>query len=289
MPVVVTPLARKVRLFLLALPLLACVSGEYCMSRHHCMTTAASALVAAWWSAQPVTWLAFLATAAAIWSIRAMICPMLANSACAGQSARNETIAFQLILRSEDLSQTSQVLIKTDTSDFKMSLYQAHYLQIRNGGYRWGPATDVLPYPAAYPDALIPQQQQCGADKTRLFDTVQLPPPGQNQSVWVEMYVPDNASVGVHPLRIRLTSLGEGEPGMQGKMQYTIDLQLTLNVVDVTIPHSTSIDAIGEVYRSYRLEGAFEDRSQERLAADGNVLSGACTSASNGVHRENTG
>lgn len=264
MPVVVTPLARRIRLFWLALPLLAlCLWGvlhvppplhdDSCLGAGTGMVVCAASDMARITRngtsrlEHPRYDLAHSGEQRLHWTV-----------------ARNETIAFQLILRSEDLSRTSQVVVEADSGDIEMSLYQAHYLQISNGGYRWGPATAVLPYPAAYPDALIPQQQQCGEDKTRLFDTVQLPPVGKNQSVWVEMYIPDDAAVGLHSLQVSLTAMGnEQAPEIPDPTPRIINLQLTLDVVDVTLPHTTSIDAIGEVYRSYRLEGVGEDRSQK--------------------------
>ncbi|WP_418251417.1 DUF4091 domain-containing protein [Granulosicoccus antarcticus] len=177
--------------------------------------------------------------------------------------ARNETIGFQLILRSEDLGSTNRVSVDIADSDIPASLYQAHYLRVKNAGYRWGPATRVLPYPADYPDALIPRQQQCGTDNTELFDAIRLPAKGLNQSVWVEMYIPDDALTGEHLIKIKVTDMLDDAPASESDSPVSIELPVLLSVIDATIPHRTSIDAIGEIYRSYRLEGVGDDRSQQ--------------------------
>lgn len=176
--------------------------------------------------------------------------------------ARNETIAFQLILRTEDRRNTSHVSLEQTGGDIPASLYQAHYVSIRNGGYRWGPSTDVLPYPAAYPDALIPRQHRCAQNNTTLFDQVELPRPGRNQSVWVEMYIPDDTVPGEHRQTLLLTpTVVDGGAAISSE---PIELAVSLTVIDATLPHANSIDAVGEIYRSYRLEGVGEDRSSER-------------------------
>lgn len=176
--------------------------------------------------------------------------------------ARNETIAFQLILRREDQESASHVSLDLGESKIQTSLYQAHYLQIDNGGYQWGPATQVLPYPAAYPDALVPRQQSCAQQTTVLFDQVELPRPGRNQSVWIEMYVPENMPLGEHRQRLRLTPSSADNTSTAPAQ--SIELEVSLKVIDTTIPQTTSIDAIGEVYRAYRLEGVGDDRSSKR-------------------------
>ncbi|MGQ7846920.1 glycoside hydrolase domain-containing protein [Granulosicoccus sp. 3-233] len=176
--------------------------------------------------------------------------------------ARNETIAFQLILRTEDRDDTSHVTLDVADSAIRTSLYQAHYLQVRNGGYRWGPKTAVLPYPAAYPDALIPRQHRCAQTETTLFDQIALPRAGRNQSVWVEMYIPDDLTPGDYQQHLRL--IPSANDSKQILSSDAFDLQVSLTVIDATLPHRPSIDAVGEIYRSYRLEGVGEERSSTR-------------------------
>ena len=46
-----------------------------------------------------------------------------------------------------------------------------------------------------------------------------------------------------------------------------LQLPVTLDIVDVALPERPSIDAVGEIYRSYRLEGAGEDPSTAQWQA----------------------
>lgn len=179
--------------------------------------------------------------------------------------ARNETIAFQLILRSENLDNASHVTLSVGEGDIQTSLYQAHYLQVKDAGYTWGPKTTVLPYPAAYPDALIPQHHSCAGAERTLFDRVALPRPGRNQSVWIEMHVPEDTPVGEHRQSLQLTPHA-AETGAAGSAAM-ITLDVSLNVIDATLPQKPTIDAVGEIYRAYRLEGVGEERSSKRWQA----------------------
>lgn len=174
--------------------------------------------------------------------------------------ARNETVSFQLILRSENLRDAASVAVDLPESDIHASLFQAHYIQLDRAGYSWGPRTEVLPWPAAYPDALIPRDHQCKSDTTRLFDTIKLPRRGSNQSVWIDLYVPDDLPPGQYEQVLTIQALSrDAQPDETAE---ALELTLAFEVIDATIPHQTSIDAVGEIYRSYRLEAAGEDRSQ---------------------------
>lgn len=262
MPVLVSPLARRGRQFLLALPLLALgvtgllrepevVHDESCLRKPDGLIVCAASDMAR------ITRQGISRLEHPRFDLRTDNPRKLHWTV-----ARNETIAFQLILRTEDRDNASLVSVDMADSDIRTSLYQAHYLQVKDGGYRWGPKTDVLAYPAAYPDALIPQEQRCAQTRTTLFDQVSLPRPGRNQSVWVEMYIPANTATGEHRQKLRLTPLPADDTA--GASDEAIDLEISLTVIDATIPQTTSIDAVGEIYRSYRLEGVGEDRSSKR-------------------------
>lgn len=174
----------------------------------------------------------------------------IASAPLSWQVARNETVAFQLILRRQDNAAPDAVSVSLSQSPLHTQIFQAHYHNVKNAGYQWGPATDVLPYPAAYPDALVPQLHGCFKEKSTLFEKIQLPNPKRNQSVWVDIYIPDSIETGDHVQTITLNT-----------DTAQITLPITLQVIDATLPHSPSIDAIGEVYRAYKLEGIGEDRS----------------------------
>lgn len=174
--------------------------------------------------------------------------------------ARNETISLQLIVRrdSNDASRELVVRFSDDSplNPLDASIYQAHYLDVDNAGYNWGPDTRVLPYPASYPDALIPQTHGCGLQRTTLFDAISLAPVKQNQSIWIELYIPTSQPAGTV---VQTLELIDGNTSLA--------LPITLDVIDATLPARPSIDAIGEIYRSYRMEGAGEDPSQPQWQA----------------------
>jgi len=172
------------------------------------------------------------------------------------QVARNETLAFQLIFRRENRHAPRGVTIELAESPVQASLFAAHYLAVDNAGYTWGPTTKVLPYPAYYPDALVPQLQTCNGSDVELFSQVKLPNPGKNQSVWVDLYVPDSMDSGQYQQDILITS-GEGDE------RYTTTVTVNLDVIEAQLPHRPTIDAIGETYRAYNMEGAGYDRASE--------------------------
>ncbi len=172
-------------------------------------------------------------------------------------AARNETVAFQLVLRRTSSRAPTQVSVSLgqwgNDQRIDTQLFMAHYHWVDKGGYQWGPKTKVREWPAAYPDALLPQVHGCNETQQALFDAIVLPDDKhQNQAIWIESYVPHTVLPGIHSLPIELT---------MGKQ--TITLQLQLTVYDVSLPDIPSIDAIGEVYRSYALEGAGVNRHSE--------------------------
>lgn len=175
-------------------------------------------------------------------------------------AARNESVGFQLVFRrnGENAPDKVQVAfeqwqVNTDASvspAITSRLYQAHYHRVDKGGYTWGPKSEVRRWPADYPDALVPQHHGCLGETVAMFDAVLLPSElEQNQAVWIDSYIPAETEAGTYvlPVSIKLTN-------------ENISIQVELTVFDALLPATTSIDAIGEVYRSYRLEGAGESR-----------------------------
>lgn len=178
-------------------------------------------------------------------------------------SARNESVGFQLVFRTIGNAAPENVSIdlnpwalKGDESNSALitsELFQAHYHLVDKGGYQWGPKSDVRRWPAEYPDALVPQEHGCLGTTRSVFNNIALPEePQQNQAVWIDSYVPTNLDSGHYAMRLNAT-LGD----------QTIALNVELTVFDATLPETTSIDAIGEVYRSYNLEGAGTSRESE--------------------------
>jgi len=169
-------------------------------------------------------------------------------------AAQNETVAFQLIFRNVGSAAATEVDIDLGqwVSGVRQQAVQAHYHLVGNGAYTWGPKSEVRDWPAHYPDALVPKHHGCLGSSQPVFDTIALPTePHQNQAVWIESYIPSDMSAGEYSMQLTL-SLASQE----------IPVNIELSVFDVQLPDKPSIDAIGEVYRSYTLEGAGNDRSQ---------------------------
>ena len=173
-------------------------------------------------------------------------------------AARNETVAFQLILRTLSLPIETRPIVRinpwqsrTANRRSKISTRQfvAHYHWVDKGGYSWGPKTAVLEWPAAYPDALIPQQHQCGSNTRYLFESIEMPEAKHaNQAVWIDSFIPANTPTGKYTQTLTV-SVGDT----------AIDIPIELQVNDAILPDKPSLHAIGEVYRTYRLEGAGVD------------------------------
>lgn len=192
-------------------------------------------------------------------------------------AARNEVVAFQLLLHSYDSSSDLEAGI--DIADFvpagassvpvaelaastasttsatpHVSLFQAWYHPVFRGGYTFGADSEVLPWPANYPDVLVPQQPTCGSDKKPVFETVRVnPQAGSNTAVWVDIYIPNDMPAGRYQSRVQL-SLSSGE---------TLTFPLALQVWPASLPDKPTVDAIGELYRSYGLEGATKDKNSD--------------------------
>jgi len=170
-------------------------------------------------------------------------------------AARNESVAFQLVFRRTDDDAPTAVDINvgewSDSAKISTEISQAHYHWVDKGGYTWGPKSPVKKWPAAYPDALIPQQHGCLGQREVLFDSVVLPDEKhKNQAVWFDSFIDATTPAGTYYLKI---SIDAGNK--------TIPVLVQLQVHDVTLPDEPSIDAVGEIYRSYNLEGAGFDRS----------------------------
>jgi len=176
-------------------------------------------------------------------------------------AARNETIGFQLILRRTASSPIANVALQlgniTGTDDTEnlpdlvasQQLFTAYYHPIKNGGYTWGPTTSVLPWPAQYPDALIASQNTCEPDNNQRSMQLQVPKTtGTNQAIWIDTYIPKKSAPGTYTQTLSLSVDGT-----------TVELPITLTVYQATLPDKPTINAVGEVYRSYTQEGAGHD------------------------------
>ncbi len=180
-------------------------------------------------------------------------------------AAKNETVAFQLLLRRT--SSTPIDTISVNLGDFttndesgniadlsvSQSIYTAFYHTISNGGYKWGPPTPVLPWPGEYPDALVSSQTACKPTSNQR--TVQLPIPQtaqSNQSIWIDTYIPSNSKTGTYAQTLALSIDG-----------VVVELPITFTIYSATLPDKPSINAVGELYRTYYQEGAGTDISSQ--------------------------
>ena len=182
------------------------------------------------------------------------------------EAARNETVAFQVVLKGEGVK--PRVKIKLSVSDLTgpggakiaatphVSRYLPSYVWVEPGGYTWGARSKVLPWPDFYPDALIPFETRCllttggelASAKTAV-DTFQVPPrDGANQAVWIDLYVPRTAAAGDYTGKVTVSSGGQ-----------TLGLDLKLTVYRAKIPDSTGIHAVGELYAPYERDGVGTD------------------------------
>ncbi len=175
------------------------------------------------------------------------------------QAARNETVAFQLIIQnrnhtgSESLSLSVQALRDADGNrlpEKSVQLFQAWYHYVDKGGYTWGPDSTVLPWPEYYPDALIPQYASCGDSTDPFYEAFTVPATDAGlQSVWVDIYVPREQAAGIYKTAIT-AKLDSGED---------VKIPVELTVWAATLPDKPSFDAVGEVYLGYVQEGVGMD------------------------------
>ncbi len=179
-------------------------------------------------------------------------------------AARNETIAFQLLLKSNNSKAPKKVKISFDdlqgsddqmiTAEKNIRLFKAHYHRVERGGYTWGPKSEVLDWPDDYPDALIPQSMECPnqlykRENISISETFPVPEnKKENQSVWVDIYIPRDQAAEEYKTQIKILA------------EDTINIiPLTVKIWDVTLPDKNSIDAVGELYSSYEQEGVGTD------------------------------
>jgi len=181
-------------------------------------------------------------------------------------AARNETVAFQFLFRRiGESADAGTVVIEPGPwwrdegptqVRVRQQLFHAHYLQLDEAGYTWGPPTRVLPWPAAYPDALIPMHEPCNADRPLLSALPLAPEPMQNQAVWLDTFVPPDMPAGIYRQEIAIR-IGDDHVLMAVQWQ----------VHPVTLPDKPTIDAVGEIYLAYGAEGAGFDITDPRWQA----------------------
>jgi hypothetical protein len=172
--------------------------------------------------------------------------------------ARNEIVAFQLIIQSEkggaekvnvvisDLSNGATVIPgsatgPTDPFDYRgryVELFTEHYLNItkRTPAFLWHFSKSAAPsayYTGWIPDCLIPFSAP--SDKGGAPFSI---PGNSNQGIWVDIYIPKDASHGDYS--------GSAKIKLSEKLIYTIPI--FLKVYDFTLSDSTHIKNMFGLY-----------------------------------------
>ncbi len=149
-------------------------------------------------------------------------------------SAKNEYEAFQLVIRAP---QSGLSNVNVSFSNFQNGagetlpspqLFREHYVYVARAGRQGSPLNKNVPGGRGwYPDALIP------------FDapgTLEIPShpfsvePRRNQPVWIDVFVPENASAGTYTSRYTV----ESEQGL-------VSGEITLEVWDFALPKTPSL------------------------------------------------
>lgn len=150
-------------------------------------------------------------------------------------AARNETEAFQLIVRAprSGLQNTSITISpfvnEAGESLSDVSLYRAHYVYVGRVS-RQGSAFDRNPSQGVgwYADALIPFDSQAPDPNLRAQPFTL--GAARNQPIWVDVHVPEDASPGVYTSRYTVSSNEGSESG-----------EIRLTVWDFALPKSPAL------------------------------------------------
>ena len=188
--------------------------------------------------------------------------PGTARSA-AIKAARNEYEAFQVIVRAP--SGQSLTGVNATVSDLvgpgtipraNVTLYRAHYVTVTQ-------SSPASPYPPGrYADALIPfTHPETGQPLGGRFPAAPFPvSAGQNQPIWVEVYVPTTASPGTYTGTVTVTASGASA---------TV-VPITLTVWNFTLPRVSSYRSVfGELWDAsdaLRALPGFDGGNRARLA-----------------------
>jgi hypothetical protein len=169
------------------------------------------------------------------------------------EAARDEVVAFQLILKATSAAALELVVAASDLAgplgsaipSSSIQLFLAHHVRVDPGGYTWGPATRVLEWPDFYPDALVPFSSPCGGGSP-LVTSIRVPTPdGPSQMVWVDVHVPRDQRPGAYRGSLRVAHQGS-----------ELRLPLEVDVTAATLRATPSLDVVAELYHAYAREGA---------------------------------
>ncbi len=155
------------------------------------------------------------------------------------KAARNEYEPFQVILRSQEnlrkLGVAVSDLVGADGRKIgkeNITLFREHYIHVRVPSYR-----NDNP-PGWYPDALIPFVNPVTGERVEAKETRFVAAPfdiwaGQNQAVWVDVFVPKDAEAGDYAGELTVT-VGGTE---------ALKVPISLTVWDFALPDVPSMQA----------------------------------------------
>ena len=155
------------------------------------------------------------------------------------KAARNEYEPFQVILQSQEnlkkLDVTVSDLVGDDGQKIgkeNIALFREHYIHARVPSYRCDNP------PGWYPDALIPFVNPITGERADPKDTRFVAAPfdiwaGQNQAIWVDVFVPRNADAGDYTGELAVT-VGGAE---------ALKVPINLTVWDFALPDVPSMKA----------------------------------------------
>lgn len=175
-------------------------------------------------------------------------------------AARDETVAFQIILRAPPAAPPRSVHVRvsdlvgpggaTIAAADAVRRFVAHPVWVEPGRHSWGVPSEVLPWPAAYPDALVPLEPGCAGDTESPTPIVVPPVGGRNRSVWIDLWVPRGTPVGRFDGWVTVAAAGE-----------EARVAIALDVRGATLPLAPSLHAMGEVYDPYLADGLGRSRA----------------------------
>lgn len=146
------------------------------------------------------------------------------------RAARNEVVAFQVVIEA-GAEALSGVNVKVEGDlEATVNLFRERYVPI--AGYWY--ADPLVPFeaPGAVPFDI--PDSECGIEGQR------------NQAVWVDVYVPPDASPGQREAAVVVTAEGQQE----------VRLRLLLDVIPITLPTEVHVDCDLNTYGNFMLKMA---------------------------------
>jgi len=179
-------------------------------------------------------------------------------------AARGEYEPFQIIIRAPEGGLNNVNVLAQDLtgpgnqkiSKSNITLYREHYIYLDRGSNDWGGTNQPLG-PGWYPEPLIPfVDPQTGDDLVGAeLDAVPFNlAEGENQPIWVDVFVPRNAQAGKYIGTFTVIS-----------QQGNVDIYLTLNVWDFELPLAPSFTAVTQLWNADRRKESFSELLKHRF------------------------